>query len=536
MKTKKALRYYKRPVAVFAAVCCGVACVLARTAYLQTGSRAELASQAASRYIGVGVSRGYIYDRSLLPLVNVSVENVAAVIVSDAARALLPASQAQELMKKNGVCVTFRTPGPVPETQFSKNVSVVSRYAEDQLCTHIIGYTDAEGRGVCGIEKSFDRILHAASGAIGVEYTANGRGLAIPGAGISIVNEHYNDPAGVVLTVDRAAQRITETALRSSNIKKGAAVVLEVQTGAVLAMASVPAYSVRDLAASLNDPALPFLNRALQAYPVGSVFKPFIAAAALEHGVACPSAYECGGAVNVSGVRFQCYHAAAHGQVDLSGAVSKSCNCYFIELGRRAGAEAILETAAAFGFGEAVRLTGDLRSAAGVLPREETLSSPAALANLSFGQGELLASPLQLAAAYAALANGGTYRAPYIAKALVDETKTEYAYYKNEVTRTAASEDTCAFLGYALRDNVREGTGKNGACGLFAAAGKTATAQTGRLLENGAEQLCTWFCGWFPYEAPKYAVVVFNEEGASASEDCAPVFRAITEGLYRAGL
>ena len=536
MKRKRKTALAKRPVALFAAFCMLLTGVLTRLAYLQTGGRAAVAAGSTEKRVAVDVSRGYIYDRDLRPLVNGTVKNVAAVLLNASTRSLVPGGA---LLRSSGdgknVCVTFEADA-VPETLCSTNVRTVTRYGARQLCTHLIGYTDAEGRGVCGIEKSFDKLLREAGGSIGVVYTANGLGDAIAGEGVRIENKNYDSGAGIVLTVDARAQRIAEDALRASEIRKGAAVVLAADTGGIAAMASVPAYDVNNVAASLQDPDLPFLNRALAAYPVGSVFKPFVAAAALEHGFACPEAYECAGAVDVAGLTFRCYQGVSHGSIGLSGAMERSCNCYFISLGQTVGGAAIRDTAQKFGFGKSVRLTGDIRGAAGVLPTEESLINPGALANFSFGQGDLLASPLQLAAAFAAIANGGTYHPPYVTLALVDGAKSEYAYYKNEPAAAAASADTCAAVGKCLRQNMLQGTGKNGASPLVSSAGKTATAQTGDYNDAGEERLCTWFCGWFPYEAPRYSVVVFNEDGSSAAEDCAPVFRAITEGMYRAGL
>jgi cell division protein FtsI/penicillin-binding protein 2 len=519
-------------------LCALFAAVLTRLAYLQTGTRAAVAADTGEKTVAVAQSRGYIYDRNLVPLVNTETRNVAAVLLCGATRELVPGGAVllHGSRDAQNVLVTFETETPVKETPCSVNVRTVVRYGARQLCTHLIGYTDAAGSGVCGIEKSYDKILNDAAGNIGVSYTANGLGEAIAGVGIKIKDENYDSPAGVVLTIDVRAQRIAEEALYASEIKKGAAVVLAADTGEILALASVPAYNVNDVAASLQDPDLPFLNRALATYPVGSVFKPFVAAAAMEHGVICPENYECTGQTGVGELSFRCYSGVSHGEIGLSGAIERSCNCYFISLGQTLGAEALTETAALFGFGRQIRLTGDILSSAGNLPDKTRLSSPGALANLSFGQGELLASPLQLAAAFAAIANGGVYRAPYLTKALVDGTKKEYAYYKNETENRAASEETCKILSVCLRQNMLGGTGKTGASELFAAAGKTATAQTGDIKPDGTERLCTWFCGYFPYEAPRFVVAVFNEDGAFASEDCAPVFRAISEGIYYAGL
>lgn len=535
MKRREKKRAARRAVAVFAALCVLFAGIAARLAYLQTRN-ASLAAEADEKRIGIAVSRGYIYDRHLTPLVNTGAKNVAAAVLSEAARRFLPEElPAGAFEKSTGICVTLETGRPVPRTMFTLNVKKILRYPATPLCAHLIGYTDAGGYGVCGVEKSYDKILQEASGSIAVLYTANVYGQAIAAGGIRTVNDGYNNPAGVVLTIDSRIQQIAEKAVNASAITRGAAVVLDVHTGEILALVSVPVYDVNDLASSLQDPRLPFLNRALSAYPVGSVFKPFIAAAALEHGGDCPGDFSCTGAIDVQDLRFRCYRSAAHGVLDLSGAVCHSCNCYFIGLGLQTGASAVTETASAFGFGREVRLTGDLKSAAGVLPAVQELTV-GGLANLSFGQGALLASPLQLAAAFAAIANGGIYRAPYLMKALVDRTQTPYAYYKNEDPTLAADAATCSVLSESLYRNMLEGTGRNGCSAYFSSAGKTATAQTGHFLPDGSEQLCTWFCGYFPYESPRYAVVVFNEYGTAASEDCAPVFQSISEGIFAAGL
>ena len=535
MKSRKTV-LLKRPAAIYLLLCMLFAVTAARIAYIQK-NLSSAAVQTERRYIEIARSRGYIYDRAGRPLVNDAVTNVAAFLVNDQTRAFLPEENrgAPREPYRGGVCVTVKGGRRVEESDFSMNLNEIVRYGDKHLCRHVIGYLDASGHGVCGIEKSFDRILSEAGGRLGVSYAANALGQAIAGEKLKTVNERYNNPAGVALTIDRAAQTAVQNAFAAGGITRGAAVVLEVDTGAIAAMASVPVYDMDHMDRSLKDEGLPFLNRALAAYPVGSVFKPFVAAAALENNVALPENYDCFGEINVQGVAFHCYRHTAHGKLDLSGAIGKSCNCYFISLAEKTGAQAVCKTAAAFGFGAENRLTGDLIGAAGNVPDLNALGSPAALANLSFGQGDLLASPLQLAAADAALANGGAYNAPYLLRALIDENGEEYARYKPEEGCRALSAEAAAAVNACLHENMMQGTGKNGASDLIPSAGKTATAQTGDYA-SGDERLCTWFCGFFPYGSPEYAVVVLNENGESASEDCAPVFRAITEGMLASGM
>ncbi len=533
MRHKRKITVRKRPVFVFLFLCAGIAGLLTRLAYLQTGADTAILTGSDEKRIEISVSRGYIYDCNMNPLVNAETRNVAALLLNEQTRSF--AAGLAPAREDSAPCITVETEAPVTQSPFCVNVTTVRRYAEDTLCPHILGYTDSRNRGVCGIEKSYDNILWQAQGRIGVKYTANVYGQPIAGEGLQVVDEGYDNPAGVVLTIDSRVQRIVEQALAESGIKRGAAVVLDVGTGEIRAMASVPAFDPLDLSASLKDEDLPFLNRALSAYPVGSVFKPFVAAAALEKGLFPPEDYECTGSTAVGSNVFRCYHSTAHGTLDLAGAICNSCNGYFISLGQTVGAQKLTEICKKCGFGAENRLSSDLIGAAGNLPSPETIGA-GELANLSFGQGELLATPLQMAAAFNTLAAGGIYKTPVLMQALVDEHKEVYARYRNEIVYRALSARTCGIINDCLLRNVQEGTGKNGGSELFFAAGKTATAQTGKYNDDGAELLCTWFCGFFPYEAPAYTVVIFNERGQSASADCAPVFRSVSEKMYKAGL
>ena len=507
-----------RPAALYALLAAAFAGLLLRLAVLCSAPPGEAAA-AGRKNVVLGVSRGTIYDRNLSPLVNTEKTLLTVRFVPDGG---------------GGAPEIRRAAGRAEETPLVKNAELIERYSKNQLCPHVVGYVDASGHGVCGIERSFDRILSSAAGELGLKYTVNAGGQMLPGRGLEVVSSGYGSPAGVALTVDGRAQRISHAALVRSPIVTGAVVIVDVSTFEVIALDSVPAWDPNDVGASLDDPLQPFLNRAFSAYPVGSVFKPVTAAAALQRGIDVDDEYLCEGGLAVGDRFFRCYRSVPHGEVDLTAAVCRSCNGYFIRLARRTGARDLLLTAENLGFGRETRFTGDLVGAAGNLPAEDALSSPAALANFAFGQGELLASPLQLACAYAVLAGGGTYTEPTLLKYLVNDEKEIYAVFRSEKTWRALSEATCERVNAALRVNMTEGTGKNGASAFVSSAGKTATAQTGLYGDDGKERLCTWFCGFVPFEKPKYAVVVFNENGSAASEDCAPVFKEIIEGLYDA--
>ena len=541
MKRRKNLRkkrpprvWNKRAVLVFAAVCVAFAGMTVRLARIMTGTLAKTAAEQNTGRIILGQTRGYIYDRAGRPLVNTGEAKTAVVLCCAETMATVETLLGEEnglRGAKTGSVITRATDTDVPEGPCAKNVRLVTR-AGESLCRHILGYTDGDGQGVCGLESAFDKVLSDAAGTVYAEVTLDAHGRALAGDGITLRSDNYDSPAGLVLTVDSDVQRIAETALAHSAITCGAAVVQDCNTGELLACASVPVYDPADLTPALADDDLPFLNRAVSAYPVGSVFKPFIAAAALNAGRNLNDVYECRGSMLVGTREFRCFNGNVHRGETLNEAIANSCNCYFIEQGLAIGAEAVINTCAAFGFGRKCELFPGDGSQAGNLPESEAITSDAQLANLCFGQGELLISPVQMAAAYSALANGGTYYEPYLLKELIDDSGQAYGWFRPETEPyRVADEAACRQIGKCLYNNMIGGTGAGGRPVNTTAAGKTATAQTGRYDENGAEQLCTWFAGYFPYTQPRYTVVVFNEKGRSAAVDCAPVFKEIAEGI-----
>ena len=149
-------------------------------------------------------------------------------------------------------------------------------------------------------------------------------------------------------------------------------------------------------------------------------------------------------------------------------------------------------------------------------------------ANFSFGQGLLMASPVQVAASYAAIANNGIYNQPLVIKSMVDENKIEFKEVASPPSRRVVSEKTSKTVKKALEKAVNEGSGKSAKPSNTTASGKTATAQSG-WYANGMEITHSWFAGFFPSDNPKYVVVILKENGKSGSYDCAPIFKSIAE-------
>ena len=311
--------------------------------------------------------------------------------------------------------------------------------------------------------------------------------------------------------------------------------MLDSECGDILACASVPVYNPDDLAASLDDPGSPFLNRALCAYNVGSVFKLAVAATALECRPNAEYCSECEGSTEVYGQRFRCHAIAGHGLLDLRGAMTVSCNPYFISLTQLLPAADLHQTARLLGFGQPIQLAQGLTADAGRLQTAEELGVPAEKANFSFGQGKLLATPLHIAAMTACIANGGYWTVPRLVAGETPDGKT-VTHEQEPYSRRVLKPETAARLREIMTAVLADPDHSNGAPSNVTAGGKTSTAQTGQFAPDGTEYCHAWMTGFFPADAPKYTVTVFVENGGSGNSTAAPVFRRIIEEMTRAGL
>ena len=402
------------------------------------------------------------------------------------------------------------------------------RYASVPLCQHLIGYLDKDNHGVAGLEKALDGQL-AGTGehdTLLCAVTAQGRLRA--GEAPQLVRKD-SGAAGVQLTISRPVQRAAE-AVAADTMTSGCILVLDTATAAVRASVSMPGYDPADLAASLDAADSPFLNRALESYAVGSVFKPVLAAAALETGLS--PEYECTGAVVVDGQIFRCAGGVPHGTANLAAALEKSCNGYFVRLGQQLGAEALMRAAEQFGFGQEVPIAGTLHADAGNLPGAAELAQSGQLANFSFGQGSLLASPVQVAAMMNTIACGGIYRAPSFVECTVDETDGKpLQILSHPQARRVITKETADALCRMLCQVVETGTGQDAAGQEGGAGGKTGTAQTGQFTAEGTERKNLWFAGFYPVQHPQYTIVVLQDGQVSTAYSGAAIFARLCEAL-----
>jgi len=498
MSGKRVLALYGALLFCFAAVVCRLYWLCSDTAY---GARAAAQSVVT---LHLPARRGNFYDYRGQLLTGQTTRWMALCVPGEGSYARLfaytdAAGQATLYQKRNAASPFLLE---VDRDVSALGVScwpVERRNSAAPLAVQLLGYLDGEGHGAAGLEAAFDELL-TGSGAMGVQ-----------------------------LTLSREIQQTAE-AVANETMQSGCILVLDTANAKVRACVSRPGYDPENISASLNAPDSPLLERAFQCYAVGSVFKPVVAAAALEAGES-GFVYTCPGWCAVDGRIFRCAGGIPHGEVDLAGALEKSCNGYFIRLGQALGADAVRAMAEKLGFGQAIPLTDALHTAAGVLPEREALASSGAYANFCFGQGELLASPLQVAAMMNTIACGGICRTPLLLETTLDETTgTPLTALSHVRSRRVLTKRTAAALQALLAGVVAGGTGHEAALPGQTAAGKTGTAQTGQF-SGGIELKNYWFAGFVPAEQPRYTIVVLQDTQAEPAFSSAAIFARVAVGL-----
>lgn len=506
-----------------------MALLILRLYALATGETSPLASAGSTLTVEAARSRGFLYDRYGLPFVNETSETVAVAAPLESVPRLLRgvSADADFTAARSRLAKGFPAVLPVRKDVSGEGIFTVrqpTRYGEHFLIAHLAGYCDGTGHGVCGLEKSFDGLL--STRVCTVTYDVDAAGRVLCGGNTRMDDGGLWSPAGVVLTLEKRLQAAVRDAMLDSQIRKGAAVLLDAQTGDILAMVSVPEFDVTCPERSLEDGDAPFLNRALNPVSVGSVYKILVAAAALESGVGESFTYTCTGETVQDGVTFHCHLRTGHGTLDMAQAMAYSCNPWFIHLLREYPVGNLLELSWRLGLGSASTLCEDLTGGAGVLPDEAGLQTDAARANLAFGQGRLTASPLQIAAATAACVSG-EYHEPRLILALCD------AQGRRTPTQPSAPERVLrADTVRTLRELLVYAASQTRQLGFTDCGGKTATAQTG-VFVGGREVLNTWYTGFFPAAEPRYVLTILCEDGTGGAHDCAPVFGRIADGICK---
>lgn len=516
----------KRVICFFLGVLLLFGALGVRLGYLELvkgGEYLEAAATQREATMNIEPIRGDFYARGMKPLTNTEVKTRIAVLSKDL-------SQKEKEILKNA-CGFEGEVGSLPLVLDLKNQACWeegtlnlkafqsrSRYGAESLARHLLGYTQkADGNGVTGLERAYDSILNTGRWQK-LAYLKGADGAPIPSLGAHAVYEERANQS-ILLTLDLDLQKAAEEAA-DRLLPRGALVVTEAATGDVLAVLSRPHYEQGDIEAYLESGGTELLNRAEQAYDVGSVFKICVAAAALTEGSVTPeTGFHCEGSVKVDGMDFPCHKTEGHGDISFSEALGLSCNTAFIEVGQLLGPEKILDMARKLGFGTA---------GGGFLP-EISAEDKRATANLSIGQGELLVTPMQVADMMTTLAGGGVRKRLNITDSIVDNSGKVIQKIKDEQRERVLSPEVAAALTRMLEGTF--GFGTAGGLGIENTAGKTGSAESGWTDENGEAMVQAWLVGYFPAEAPKYTLTVLYENGESGSGDAGPIFREVWQWL-----
>lgn len=528
---------YKR-IIIFFSLMMSCVCFIAFNLFsISKGEKLYSAATQQSLYkLKVADFRGNIYDCQKKLLTGSKKETIVAVNPSiettNMLSELLSNDELKDFMElsKTGKPFTFKL-------DESRNIvgsnifRVNSRYSKSKcLAQHIVGYLDSSLNGVCGIEKAFNDYLNDDKGEIYVKYKVDALNRMIPGEEAKVEDTSYKQTKGVVLTIDKRLQEIAELAAERY-IRKGAILISEVPTCKIRACVSMPDFSPENIADVLNDKDSPLINRAFYAYNLGSVFKLVTAAAALESGISADEIFNCTGGIKVDDAEFHCFNGKAHNDVNMEQALAHSCNGYFVEIARKVGAETMLKFAKLLGFGKSIELAPGMISQRGNIPTLEQLSNIKTLANFSFGQGTLLATPIQTIGLINTIASGGYYVKPQLVEGLVNE----HLEYTSKVVQQnkirVLSKATTEALKRGMVGSIEYGTGTKGKPINGQAAAKTGTAQTGMKVDDRNVIQC-WFAGFYPAAEPKYSILIFAEDAEGGGQSCGPAFRKVANEIY----
>ena len=444
-------------------------------------------------------------------------------------------------------------------------IKPVRRYVYGALAGHVLGYVgapddirseedvgdynfyQADIEGKASVELFMDEYLRGEPGVRIMRRNAKGVIEGVEG----IVDPAPGDT--VYLTIDARVQYIAEQALREGGVGRGAAVVVDPDNGDILALASVPSFdpntfipsiSPDDWNALTGDETNPLLNRAISGYAPGSTYKIPIGLAGMYKGLSPRIHFTCTGGVTYGDTFMRCWihsKGGAHGSLELADAIKKSCNAFFYQFGNATGIDAIAEVGGILGLGSKAGLpvTGE---SPGVLPDRDYFMrhhrmrpTRGFVANVSIGQGDVLATPLQMAMVTATVANGGISYLPRLIDRVVaanGEVTMQRPPARRGVLRDKGMTDAQIEVvrrGMWKVVNEGGGTARRARLDGIEVAGKTGTAQFWR---DGVKDNHAWFICFAPYEQPEYAICVFVQGAKAGGQVAAPVAARILDESF----
>ncbi len=420
-------------------------------------------------------------------------------------------------------------------------------------------YDPSELVGRYGLEAAWENYLRGKKGIERFAVDARGARLDDKTAASLIQGERVIDPvpgANLVLTLDSELQKLAERAVAHS--PAAAVVVVEPKTGKIRAIVSKPSFDPNTMTGHLtkaeytllmSDPRKPFIDKALRAtYPPGSIFKFATAFAALQDGQGAEDENMfCTGEYELSGTHFRCH--GTHGKLNLLAAIQHSCDTYFWRLAERVGIDRIGEVAREYGFGSPTNLglNGD---SAGRIPTKAWYEANGHYkvgyaTNASIGQGDVEVTVVQMAMAYAAIANNGTLFVPQIVDRVESNDGRLIVAYGPKVAHAVKTPPDALETwkkGMYLVTNQLGGTAyEHGHVENLTVLGKTGTAEVKKHHKQEDEKdlerwnpnaAHAWFAGWAPAEDPEIAIVVLAEHGGAGGQVAWPIAKQILEGYF----
>lgn len=542
--------------------------LVCRIAYLTTARSAELTSRGVRQWTREGTvyaRRGNILDTNGQTLVMsatayiVSVEPGKVQDVQAFARAISPIlglseeKVAEKASQRGKSSVTLKrqvsreTADQLRQLKQSKDAETAAAasallfdedvrrvYLRGAFLTQTLGLVNVDGVGQSGLEQQYETLLRGEAGRS--MRSVDGKARPIYDSGNLYIEPQ--DGSTIRLTIDATIQEIVEKAMRECyEVNKAQAVhalVMDVYTGAVLAMCSKPDYDPNDPPREQLDALQSLMRIRLisDSYEPGSTFKILTAAAALDSGVTTPEdGFYCSGKIKVDGDTIKCW-GSPHKAETMAQALQNSCNPVFVELALRMGAQRFYQYLHAFGLGSKTNI--DLQGEeSGILIPVNSVKN-VDLARIGFGQS-VAVTPIQLLTAACSVLNGGRLMRPYLLKEAVSPDETVLYRTSPKVVSTPISEETSLTMRKLLEDVVAVGGAKNARIPGYRIGGKTGTAQVykdGRIVRNvhiGS------FLGFAPADDPRIALLVIVDEADTPVDyggtTAAPFARQILEDV-----
>ncbi|MDR1952665.1 MAG: penicillin-binding protein 2 [Elusimicrobiota bacterium] len=479
-----------------------------------------------------------ILKKDIRPYLEESIRNGKIVKIADKLSMEEMFKIQEKKMKLNGITLVAE---PVRVYKFPQANSHVFGYLgeinkNELMSGSFSGYKSGDYIGKAGIESVYDKYLRGVNGGWQLEVNAKG----VQTKAFKYIKPEIGNSA--YLTISPRLQKAAYEALAKSSTGRGAAIVIDVKTGAIKALVSAPSYDsnkvkAEDFALYLKDKNLPLYNRATQAlYAPGSVFKIIAFAAAVESDFDIYETKYCRGYFDLGDKRYLCWYKPGHGRVNLMEALAQSCNVYFYNLALRLGVDKLDEFSWKFRLGEqtGIDLPNEKR---GFVPTAEWKKSKEKVpwlqgdtVNFGIGQGALWVTPLQMAAMMSAVANRGTHYKPYVVNKIVSlEGEQIYQHSVETNGSVTLKSRTWDLLHQALIDTVEKGTARGAFFPNIKIAGKTGTAQNPQGNDHA------WFVSFAPADDPEIAIAVIVENGGGGSANAVPIGRKIYEAYFFEG-